>query len=203
MHTIDELMTTKVRSFHVNDTIGPVRDLMQDEHIHAAPILDSSGALVGIVTSFDLIEPWSPDMGVHSVMSAHVLTVTPHTTVTDAARTMVEHRVHHVVVTQRNTVVGIVSSFDVMRHLAGRVDQLSSSAPSAEERLRAAVGDVIVVRPRHVGDRERRATIVEVHGEGGTAPFTVRWSDDLHDKPHLTLYTPSSDAYVEHASTKA
>lgn len=201
MHTIDEIMSTKVRSFHVNDTIGPVRDLMQDEHVHAVPILDSTGTLVGIVTSFDLVEPWSPLMGVHSIMSTDVLTVSPHTSITDAARTMVEHRIHHLVVLQRHVVVGIASSFDVMHHLAGRVEQLSSPTPSSGPRLRAAVGDVLVVRPRHVGDHERRATVVEAHGEEGTGPFVVRWSDDEHDEPHLTVYIPSSDAYVERAPT--
>ena len=201
MHTIDELMTTKVKSIDVNDAIEKVRDLMHDEHVHAAPVLDSAGTLVGIVTSFDLVEAWSPLMGVHSIMSTDVVTVTPHTTVTDAARTMVERRVHHLVVSQRNVIVGIVSSFDVMRHLAGRVEQLSSSTVSSDGGIRGEIGDTIVVRPRHSGDPERRATIVEVHGEGGTAPFTVRWSDDLHDEPHLTMYIPSSDAYVEHVST--
>jgi hypothetical protein len=41
-----------------------------------------------------------------------------------------------------------------------------------------------------------------VHGEDGSAPFTVRWSDDEHDEPHLTMYIPSNDAYVEHAGTR-
>ncbi len=200
MHTIDEVMTTKVRSVDVNDAIGEVRDLMHDEHVHAAPVLDSAGTLVGIVTSFDLVEAWSPLMGVHSIMTTDVVTVTPHTSVTEAARAMVEHRVHHLVVTQRNVIMGIVSSFDVMRHLAGRVEQLTTSSASTGGGIRAAVGDTIVVRPRHSGDPDRRATIVEVHGEGGRAPFTVRWSDDLHDEPHLTMYIPSSDAYVEHPS---
>jgi hypothetical protein len=115
---------------------------------------------------------------------------------------MVDHRVHHLVVMQRNVVLGIVSSFDLMRHLAGRVDQLSSAPSVGGTGLRAAVGDTLVVRPKHSGDRERRATIVEVHGEDGSAPFTVRWSDDEHDEPHLTMYIPSNDAYVEHAGTR-
>jgi CBS domain-containing protein len=201
VHTIDELMTDKVTSVNANDPVGQVRYELRREHIHAAPVVDNAGKLLGVVTSFDLIDDGSPTRYVQSIMTTDVVTVSPHTNVTDAARTMVEHRVHHLVVTQRNVVLGIVSSFDLMRHLAGRVDQLSAT-PAATVGLRAAVGDTLVVRPKHFGDRERRATIVEVRGEDGSAPFMVRWSDDEHDEPHLTLYIPSNDAYVEHATPR-
>jgi hypothetical protein len=40
---------------------------------------------------------------------------------------------------------------------------------------------------------------VEVRGDDGTAPFIVRWSDDQHDQPHLTMFFPSSDTYLEAA----
>jgi CBS domain-containing protein len=203
MHTVDELMSRDVTTLHVNDVVGPVRDLMQDSHIHAAPVLDDSGAVVGIVTSSDLIEEWSPQMGVLSVMSPDVATVSPHTSAADAARLMVDHRVHHLVVVQHGALVGILSSFDVMRHLATRVEQLVAAAPSSRSSgLHAQAGDVIVVRPRHLGERERRATVVQAHGEGGTAPFSVRWSDDPHDEPRLTLFFPSTDAYVERADDR-
>jgi CBS domain-containing protein len=196
VRTVEELMTKQVETVHVHDVVGPIRDLMQDHRISAAPVLDDAGALVGIVTTSDLVEEWAPQMGVLSVMSSDVVTCGPHTSVTDAARLMVEHRVHHLVVVDRDEVAGIISSFDLLRHLAGRVEQLLAAAPS-DTRLHARPGDVIVVRPRHQGDRARRATVVEAAGEGGTAPFTVRWSDDPHDEPRLTLFFPGTDSYVE------
>jgi Domain of unknown function (DUF1918) len=59
--------------------------------------------------------------------------------------------------------------------------------------MRAEIGDEIVVRGRHVGDEDRRGTIVEVHGEGGAPPYLVRW-----DNGHDSVFTPSSDTMVEH-----
>jgi CBS domain-containing protein len=53
------------------------------------------------------------------VMSAEVRSVAPDTSVTEAAKAMVEHQIHHLVVVDRGVVVGMVSSFDLLRHLAG------------------------------------------------------------------------------------
>ena len=43
--------------------------------------------------------------------------------------------------------------------------------------MRANVGDELVVRGHHVGDENREAVIIEVHGEEGTPPYLVRWRD--------------------------
>jgi CBS domain-containing protein len=200
MHTVDEIMSTDVVTACVDDVVGPLRDVMLEKHVHAVPVLDHAGALVGLVTSSDLVEEWAPQMGVQTVMSRDVMTAGIHTTVVDAARMMVDRRVHHLVVMQRDSVAGIVSSFDLMRHLAARVEQLARPAADTPG-LHAKPGDVLVVRPKHLGAKERRATVVAVHGEDGTGPFTVWWSDDPHDEPHRTLFFPSNDTYVEAAST--
>ncbi len=48
-------------------------------------------------------------------MSSPVLTLPPEAPPADAARTMREQGCHHIVVTRQNHVVGIVSSFDLLR----------------------------------------------------------------------------------------
>lgn len=60
--------------------------------------------------------------------------------------------------------------------------------------LRAKPGDRLIVHPHHQGEPERDAEILEVLGEGGSPPYTVRWQDD----GHVSRYYPSSDARVEH-----
>lgn len=199
MHTVDQLMSTNVRIARITDVVGPIRDLMLHEQIHAVPVLDENETLIGIITSSDLLEEWAPEQGVQTVMARGVLTTGRHTTAVDAARLMVDNRIHHLVVLDHQTVVGVVSSFDLLRHLAGKLEHLVTTKDSGA--LRAAVGDTIVVRPNQVGGRDRRAKVVEVHGDSGTGPFTVRWSDDLHDQPHLTMFFPGSDAYVEHSDS--
>jgi CBS-domain-containing membrane protein len=202
MQTVHDLMSTSVRSVRDTEVIGPVRDLMLDGHVHSVLVLDGDDRLVGVLTSTDLVEEWPPQLGVQTVMSRDPITVAGHTTVADAARIMLDRHIHHLVVLGPHGVDGVVSSFDLLRNLASRVEALTGEAPQPTSVVTASVGDVIVVRPRLVGGHERRATIVEVHGADGAPPYTVRWSDDQHDRPHLTLFFPGSDTYVEHPAVR-
>lgn len=59
--------------------------------------------------------------------------------------------------------------------------------------MRASVNDRLVVRSNHVGDPDREALILEVHGQDGAPPYLVRWSDS-----HESVFVPSADTFVEH-----
>src|SRR5688572_6153539 len=192
MHTVEEIMSDVVKTATITDVVGPVRDLMLQHGIHSVPILDADGKLVGIVTSSDLVEEWAPQMGVQTVMSRNVETAPRHRSVVDAARTMVTKQIHHLVVTERDSVIGVVSSFDLLKHLAGRVEQIDTPAPLG---LHASVGDILVVRGAHVGERDRRAVIEDIQGVDGAPPYLVRWTDDRDDRSHL--YYPGPDAHIE------
>lgn len=60
--------------------------------------------------------------------------------------------------------------------------------------MHATVGDRLVIKSHHVGDRDREALVLEVHGPNGTAPYKVRWSDGQE-----SLFFPSSDCSVSKA----
>ena len=60
--------------------------------------------------------------------------------------------------------------------------------------MRASVGDRLVIKGHHVGEPDRDAEILEVHGQDGAPPYVVRWSEDGHEG----LFFPGSDAVVEH-----
>ena len=64
--------------------------------------------------------------------------------------------------------------------------------------MHAKVGDEVLVRGRHVADEDRQGTIIEIHGEGGTPPYLIRWHDG-----HESLFFPSSDTRVEHRPAKS
>ena len=60
--------------------------------------------------------------------------------------------------------------------------------------MRGSVGDRILIKGHHVGEPDRDAEILEVHGEEGAPPYVVRWSDDGHEG----LFFPGPDAVVQH-----
>lgn len=59
--------------------------------------------------------------------------------------------------------------------------------------MRASAGDRLVIHGHHVGEPDRRAEILEVHGREGAPPYLVRWDDG-----HESTFFPASDATVEH-----
>lgn len=60
--------------------------------------------------------------------------------------------------------------------------------------MKASVGDRLVIKGHHVGEPDRDAEILEVHGNDGAPPYLVQWSDD----GHVGLFFPASDAVIEH-----
>lgn len=65
--------------------------------------------------------------------------------------------------------------------------------------MHASVGDRIVVKGHHVGERDRDAEILEVRGLDGEPPYVVRWSDDGHEG----LFFPGPDATVQRSHAGA
>jgi len=194
-------MTQPVRTVATTEVVGPVRDLMLDHQVHGVPVVDEGGALVGIVTSSDMVEEWDPHQSVQTVMSSEVHTATPFTPVVDAARTMLDLHIHHLVIVQGDEVVGMVSSFDILQVLAGEAEAAASLA--APGRPTAEKGDVVVIRGHAVDAPERRGVIVETRGADGGPPFLVQWLDDTSAEPHEVLFFPGSDADIEHAEASA
>jgi CBS domain-containing protein len=65
-------------------------------------------------------------------MTAEVLAVTPQTSIEQVCRKMVEDRVHRLLVMEDKQLKGIVSSFDIVRLLAGKTER-----PARRERKKA------------------------------------------------------------------
>lgn len=59
--------------------------------------------------------------------------------------------------------------------------------------MKASVGDLIVIKSRHLDEPPREGEVVEVHGAGGDPPYVVRWDDG-----HAALLFPGPDARITH-----
>jgi CBS domain-containing protein len=58
------------------------------------------------------------DLRVSDLMTESAITVAPDTSLDDVARTLVAHHIHRVLVTDGGTLVGVVSSLDLVRLIA-------------------------------------------------------------------------------------
>lgn len=113
--TVNDLMVGDVQVAKADETLADLRSRMLAYGINALPIVDEVQGPLGIVTSTDLVADYPEDAKASEVMTSKVYTVPRYSDVHIAARVMRNHRLHHVIVTHEKAVVGVLSSFDLLK----------------------------------------------------------------------------------------
>lgn len=130
---VAELMTSKVFTVEPHDLIDRVFFLIHYEKIRHIPVVEK-GKLVGIVSDRDLYKALGPKSNsnvleankentqlhvvsqkVTHIMHRGVHTIGPEAMASEAAAAMVEHRVSALPVVEKDKLVGILSSTDILR----------------------------------------------------------------------------------------
>jgi CBS domain-containing protein len=112
---VAHIMNTKVIYAAPDHTIDHVRELMASKKIHALPVIGRNKKMLGIVTTADVARSIEDTAPVRHVMSDMVITVSATDPASEAARLMRQNNIHHLVVTDRDKAVGIVSTFDLLK----------------------------------------------------------------------------------------
>ena len=116
---IADLMAKRVISAQPHHSVDHVRGIFERNRIHALPILGPEGEARGIVTTADAARKLKGDSPVRRIMTERVYCVPAYNDVSVAARMMRKHKIHHVVVTHEKRVIGIISSFDLLKLVEG------------------------------------------------------------------------------------
>ena len=134
---IAELMARRVIVAQPHHTIGHVRDLLERNKVNSVPVVGTEGEPVGIVTSTDLARRVKDTSPVSKIMARNVTVVPAYNDASTAARIMRKHKIHHVVVTDEKKVVGLISSFDLLKLVEGhRFVMKNPPTPSRKSRKR-------------------------------------------------------------------
>ena len=112
---IADLMTSPVMSTTPHKTMGHVRQVMKDNKTSCIPVVSSEGEPVGIITASDLLGDFPDASPVSNHMTERVFTVPQYNDVSIATRIMRKNKIHHVVVTHEKQLVGIISSYDLLK----------------------------------------------------------------------------------------
>jgi CBS domain-containing protein len=180
-----DVMTSPVVTVGPEASVMDVAKLLLDRHISAAPVVDASGTLLGVVSEGDLMrrpeagterrpswwltlisEPqdeareYLKSHGLHArdVMTRKVLTVEEDASLQDIATLLEKHRIKRVPVVRAGKVVGIVSRANLLQAL---VAQSKPPAPQADDRaLRKAVMEALET----TGARTRYINVVVSEG---------------------------------------
>jgi len=111
---VKDLMREQVVTAEPHQSVDHVRRLMERNRIHAVPVVDPEGRVVGIVSTTDLLGDVNGGSPVSGIMTEKVFSVPAYEEVSVAARVMRNHEIHRVVVTHEQKIVGILSAFDLL-----------------------------------------------------------------------------------------
>ena len=117
---VRDLMRAQVVTAQPHHTVAHVRGLLERNHIHSVPIVDTEGRPVGIVSASDLLGDVKNGTPVSAIMTDRVLTVPAYDDVSTAARVMRNHEIHRVIVTDEQRVIGVLSAFDLLQLVEDR-----------------------------------------------------------------------------------
>ena len=112
---IEELMSKSVVTAQPHHSVEHVRKMLDKNAIGAVPVVDGDGHPVGIISATDLAHDLKPGAPISHVMTEKVYTVPLYDDSSIAARVMRNHRIHRVVVTHEQKVVGMLSAFDLLK----------------------------------------------------------------------------------------
>lgn len=116
---ISSLMERDVVTVDIDDSIEKVESVMNSHDVTYVPVIDEGGAIFGIITARDLLHFHSLKKNPKSVRGWEICTHRPveveaQVSVIEAAKLMVDRKIHHLLVTEKGALIGIVSSFDLV-----------------------------------------------------------------------------------------
>ena len=123
MRTVRDVMTADVRTMHHDTIVREVESMFVKHKISGAPLIDDLGEMVGFISKSDITRFDStgddPNYArVHEIANPKVITVDPDASITEAAQKMIDEQVHHLVVVEKESMVGMLSAFDFVRIVA-------------------------------------------------------------------------------------
>jgi CBS domain-containing protein len=109
---VKEIMTTRVVTVAPDTPVAVIAGLLRDNRISGFPVTDAGGAVIGLVSEYDLLAREGQTAG--EVMTASVISVSEDTDVDDVRHLLVERRIRRLPVISGQRLAGIVSRGDVV-----------------------------------------------------------------------------------------
>lgn len=127
MKLVKDVMHKGVYSCRMDSPISEVARALVAHDVSALVIVDDEGYLNGIITRTDLVtlrgfDDYWRQLAAEHVAMREVYTISPEATMREASHLMSKHRVHRLVVVEREgsrlRPIGILSQTDIVRDMA-------------------------------------------------------------------------------------
>ena len=128
---VRDLMQTEVITIDAAEPVRQAVELLVDGHISGLPVVEGQGKLVGVLSAGDILQAESgleepeaiarlfQETTVRDLMTPRPQTISPQATIHEAAQRLLYLEVHRLFVEQDGHLVGVISSTDLVRHMAG------------------------------------------------------------------------------------
>jgi len=114
-----DIMTRKVATIHPEASAQEAAQLLYQNRISGAPVVDADGKLIGVITEADIISKVNREgLCVADIMSHDVIIVSEETPVNEIAALLTERKIKRVPVVEDAKLVGIVSRADIVHAVA-------------------------------------------------------------------------------------
>ena len=150
IHTAREIMTGNVIVVKDDTSVNNLIRIFVEKGISCAPVVSKDNRLVGIVTKTDILgffmdidlhvsdkeafhdfmdfysehkdmeKLMDKELNVESIMTPDPITAGEEITVESLARTMIDNNIHRLIITKDTEITGIVSTLDILYHVAGK-----------------------------------------------------------------------------------
>lgn len=119
---VKDIMVAPVKTTTLKSNAGYIRELMERKEVHSIPIVHVSAEnkfeVRGIVTATDLRGVTDESTLAEDIMTEKVISISPEASIQAAAKTMLFHDIHHLVVVHEDGIVGMLSALDFVRMAA-------------------------------------------------------------------------------------
>ncbi|MCB0596665.1 MAG: CBS domain-containing protein [Lewinellaceae bacterium] len=132
--TVADIMSKNVLFAHTGQSFTQLCRLFFEMDIHHLPVADEMGKLIGILSTNDVLKAYgrkvpslkraddamlNEHITIYDLMTQDPISVPPGTTLKEAAQLLATHNIQSLPVVEGQKVVGIVTSRDLIRYLAG------------------------------------------------------------------------------------
>jgi acetoin utilization protein AcuB len=126
------IMTRHPETIHPDDTLAKAKNMMDVAGFRRLPVV-KDGEIVGMLTERNLREHsgYLESTKVNSAMSAPVISVGPNSTVQEATRLMLGHKIGGLPVVDSGKLVGIVTTIDMPRAFLEVVESYEGNRASS------------------------------------------------------------------------
>lgn len=127
---VSKIMSKQLITVSVNQSLEEVDAIFDTRNIRHVPVT-SGDELVGMLSKTDLLRVSFVDdyaggdvttqvynnLSINQVMTKNIQSITPHTTIREAAQMLVDREFHALPVVEEGALVGIVTTTDLVKYL--------------------------------------------------------------------------------------